>query len=244
MRLPLALPLAAAALAAVATPSSAMLTPYCATRLVAAAPGEAASCSTQTLATLQGNPYRTVTVAVAQGTVDVSLRCPLTAPAQTVRVTGPRTATLEAFDNGYTCTATLVAVTDGATALLASTHGNKNEPIVHTAPPALPMESMVCTTNLVNAAKGTPASCATKGPGPLGNRNVFVRRLVTIEVAAGTADVTLTCGSAVHALHVSGPQPRLLNDDGGGDCRLDLVAADDNTTAVVTSTFHFVIVLD
>jgi hypothetical protein len=129
MRLPLALPLAAAALAAVATPSSAMLTPYCTTRLVAAAPGDTASCSTQTLATLQGNPYRTVTVAALHGTVQATLRCPFNATPQTVTVTGPKTATLEAFDNGYTCTATLVAVTDGATALLTSLHGNKNEPI-------------------------------------------------------------------------------------------------------------------
>jgi hypothetical protein len=243
MRLPLAL--AVVAVAATAVPSSAVLTPYCATRLVAAAPGDAASCSTQTVATLQGNPYRTVTIVAVQGTVEATLRCPLNGTPQTVTVTAPKTATLEAFDNGYVCNAAIVAKSAGATALLTSLHGNKSDPILHTAPPpALPMEAMVCTTSLVNAAKGTPAGCATKGPGPLGNRNVFVRRLVTIVVASGTADVTLTCGSAVHALHVSGPQPRFLNDDGGGDCRVDLVAADDSTTAVVTSTFHFVIVLD
>jgi hypothetical protein len=113
-----------------------------------------------------------------------------------------------------------------------------------TAVPASAMESPVCTANLVNAAKNAATGCATKGPGPLGNRSVFVRRTVTVEVAAGTADVTLTCGSAVHAAHVSGPQPRLLTDDGGGDCRVDLVAGDDNTTAVITSTFSFVIILE
>jgi hypothetical protein len=127
MRLPLAL--AAVAVVAVATPSRAVLTPYCTTRLVNAPSGEVASCVTQTLATLQGNPYRTVRIAVATGAVDATLRCPLDVAGITAHVTPGTVVTLEAFDNGYTCLASITATAAGTTAVLSSTHGNKPDPI-------------------------------------------------------------------------------------------------------------------
>jgi hypothetical protein len=127
MRLPLAL--AAVAVVAVATPSHAVLTPYCTTRLVDAAAGASASCATQTVATLQGNPYRTMRIAVATGAVDATLRCPIDSAGTTVHVVAGKVLTLEAFDNGYVCLASITATTSGTTAFVSSTHGNKPDPI-------------------------------------------------------------------------------------------------------------------
>jgi hypothetical protein len=129
MRVPLALATAATAVAAVATPSHAMFTPYCTTRLVEAATGAGTSCLTQTQTVLQGNPYRTMRIVVLSGAVDATLRCPYDAAGVTVRVSGFVPGALEAFDNGYTCTASIVAVVDHTTAFVTSTQGNKSEPV-------------------------------------------------------------------------------------------------------------------
>jgi hypothetical protein len=110
--------------------------------------------------------------------------------------------------------------------------------------PASAMSSYVCTTNLVNAAAGTVApGCTTQGPGPLGNKDVAIRRTVTVEVLAGAVDATLTCSGQTVSAHVSGPQPQLLNAWDDRSCAVTMVAAEPNTTAVATSTFSFVITL-
>ncbi|MDQ1712522.1 MAG: hypothetical protein QOE45_1972 [Frankiaceae bacterium] len=103
--------------------------------------------------------------------------------------------------------------------------------------------TQVCAVHLVNVAAGTPTSCSTKGPGPLGNRDVAVRRTMTVEVLAGAVDATLTCGTEVRSLHVSGPVPQFASAWDSA-CTVALVAAEPNTTAVATSTFSFVITLE
>ncbi len=96
----------------------------------------------------------------------------------------------------------------------------------------------VCATHLDLAATGTSTSCATKGPGPLGNKDVAVRRTATVAVATGAVDATLTCGSAsTGPVHVTSTAMLNLWDSA---CVVTLTATSDGTTAVATSTFSFV----
>lgn len=114
-----------------------------------------------------------------------------------------------------------------------------------TAVPASAAIHPVCATRLVDAATGASAYCPTQGPPPLGNRNVALRRTMTIEVAAGAVDATLDCDNRTPlTTRVSGPVAQSLNMWGGYDCTATVVAVVDHTTAVATSTFSYVIVLD
>ena len=105
----------------------------------------------------------------------------------------------------------------------------------------------VCATRLVEATTGTTATCYTLGPGPLGNRNVAVTRETTVEVAEGVVSVHLYCdnGAIDQTWTVSGLAPQALPRQWGGDhCATTLTALADHTSAVVASTFSFVIIID
>lgn len=96
----------------------------------------------------------------------------------------------------------------------------------------------VCATHLDRAAAGVSTSCATRGPGPLGNKDVAVRRTATVVVVAGEVDATLTCGSTTTgAVHVTSAATLNLWDSA---CVVTLTATVDGTTAAATSTFSFV----
>jgi hypothetical protein len=99
----------------------------------------------------------------------------------------------------------------------------------------------VCTTNLRLAPAGTSASCATKGPGPIGNKDVGVLRTATVVVAGGAVDATLTCGgSSTGPVHVT---TTAMLSQWDSACVVSLTATVDGTTAVATSTFSFVFIL-
>lgn len=119
---------------------------------------------------------------------------------------------------------------------------------VAAAATALPAAAAIqpwCATRLVDAAAGTSAYCATQGPQPLGNRNVGVYRTVTVEVASGGVDATLACdGLPPRTVPVSGPQPVQFGQWGGYSCTLTLTSVIAHTSAVATSTYSYVIVLD
>jgi hypothetical protein len=120
--------------------------------------------------------------------------------------------------------------------------------LVAAAATALPASAAiypVCATRLVDAAAGITASCPTQGPQPLGNRNVGVWRTVTVEVASGGVDATLACdGLPPRTVPVSGPQPVQFGQWGGYSCMLTLASVIAHTTAVATSTYSYVIILD
>jgi hypothetical protein len=116
------------------------------------------------------------------------------------------------------------------------------------AVPALPAHAAiypVCATKLVNATTGTVASCPTKGPGPLGNRNVYVTRTMTVEVATGSVDATLTCdGYTFGPYTVAAGETKVRTIAGGNSCTVSLTALAEGTSATGTSTFSFVINID
>jgi hypothetical protein len=116
------------------------------------------------------------------------------------------------------------------------------------AVPALPASAAVypvCATKLVDAAAGVTASCPTKGPGPLGNRNVYVTRTMTVEVATGQVDASLTCDGVDHGhFPVAAGETKVQTITGGNSSTVALTALKDGTSATGTSTFSFVINLD
>jgi hypothetical protein len=98
--------------------------------------------------------------------------------------------------------------------------------------------TFVCTAALTDAAAGTTSSCATSGPGPLGNKDVAVRRTATIVVAHGAVDATLDCGSSsTGTVHVTTTTSLNAWDSA---CLVTITATTGDTTAVATSTFSFV----
>lgn len=113
---------------------------------------------------------------------------------------------------------------------------------------AVPAQAAIypwCTTRLVDAAAGANAYCYTKGPGALGNRNVAVRRTMNIAVTEGSVDAYLTCDNMTPLYTVvDAGETGSLATWGGNDCVGRLVSRVDGTTAVATSTFSFVIILD
>jgi hypothetical protein len=116
------------------------------------------------------------------------------------------------------------------------------------AVPALPASAAiypVCATKLVNADNGVIASCPTKGPGPLGNRNVYVTRTMTVEVATGSVNATLACDGATFGPYtVDAGHTATRTIDGGNNCTVSLTSLADGTSATGTSTFSFVINID
>jgi hypothetical protein len=102
-----------------------------------------------------------------------------------------------------------------------------------------------CSTRLVNAAAGTTAACSTLGPEPLGNRSVGVYRTMRIEVVNGAVNATLACDNQTpQTRYVTAVLPAEISRWGGNSCTATIVAAVDGTTAVVTSSYSYVITLD
>jgi hypothetical protein len=99
----------------------------------------------------------------------------------------------------------------------------------------------VCNARLTDAVTGDNAYCYTQGPA-LANNSVYVRRIVTVEVAAGAVDAYLDCDGYIHrSAIVSGPQPVQLTALGGNSCTVRLVAREDHTSAVADNAFSFVV---
>lgn len=111
------------------------------------------------------------------------------------------------------------------------------------AAPASAVIFPVCETRLVNAAANATAQCPTDNTPMLAGATT--RRIVTVEVAAGVAKATVTCGYGVYARSdsrtVSGPQPVQFGilEQSSSSCRVELLAVYPNTTAVATSTFSY-----
>jgi hypothetical protein len=102
-----------------------------------------------------------------------------------------------------------------------------------------------CETHLVNAAAGAVANCPTQGPPGLGNRNVAVLRTVRVAVANGSVDASLTCdGHEFGHSTVAVGAPYELSVWGGNSCNVAIAALTGSTTAVATSTYSYVIILD
>jgi hypothetical protein len=118
--------------------------------------------------------------------------------------------------------------------------------------PALPASATTpigglpyCATALVNGGNGSAVNCPTLGPPPLGNRNVGVYRTMRVAVATGSAAATLSCdGTTLGPYDVTPTTPLETGGWGGQVCNARVVATTDGTTAVVTSTYSYVINLD
>ena len=109
-----------------------------------------------------------------------------------------------------------------------------------TALPAQAAILPVCTTRLTDAATGTYATCFTSEPPAMANCCVGIFRTMTVEVAAGAVDATLTCPYVLPVTRrVSGPAPVQLGVWSGGSCSAQLVAVVDHTTAAAASTFEY-----
>lgn len=118
MRLPL-LAAAVAATAATALPAHAALYPVCATRVEPT--------TTSNYCTTGNNPFaratRTLRVVVATGGVDATITCnnPSGAVSSTGRVYPGKVGTFSVIERGASCTARLVSVEPGTTAVGLST---------------------------------------------------------------------------------------------------------------------------
>jgi hypothetical protein len=126
------IPLLAVAAAAVASamPAQSAILPHCTTRLVAAATGDQAACSTQGPAPL-GNccvsVRRTMRIEVANGAVNASLTCD-GQPAQTAYVTAVLPAEINR-NGGYSCSARIVAAVPDTSAVVTSTFSYVTQPV-------------------------------------------------------------------------------------------------------------------
>ncbi|HEU0129421.1 MAG TPA: hypothetical protein VFQ85_00335 [Mycobacteriales bacterium] len=123
MRLPLALAATAGAVALTA-PAHAVATPYCSTRLVDAAAGTTASCSTYTQPNLQADQHRKVTLTVATGSATATVACPYDTDSVSVSA-GQAPKSADVVDPSGNCRVTLTATSDGTTAVVTSVLYNK-----------------------------------------------------------------------------------------------------------------------
>jgi hypothetical protein len=110
------------------------------------------------------------------------------------------------------------------------------------ATPAHAVIYPVCTVRLVDAGAGAAPYCATDNTPAMAG--AYTLRVVHVEVLAGVAEATLTCGFGTSAqtdtIVVSGPRPQSLSMyENHPSCRLQLRALYDQTTAVATSTFGY-----
>jgi hypothetical protein len=120
LRPALALVPVAVAAAVAATPAAAFIPPVCSTRLVDAAPGVNASCSTENAPAIANRVTRTITVEVAAGAVDAVLTCGIRSTG-TFRVSGPEPVRRSVTEAGNNCVATITAVVDNTSAAVTST---------------------------------------------------------------------------------------------------------------------------
>lgn len=110
---------ATASLVSVAPADAAAVYPVCATRLALAPTGASASCATNAAPVALGSALRMVTVEVASGAVDATLRCG-TYSGTPVHVSGPRPVTFSRSENHLGCTVTLTATDYDTTATAVS----------------------------------------------------------------------------------------------------------------------------
>lgn len=109
------------------------------------------------------------------------------------------------------------------------------------AAPASAAYRPICQTQLVHAAAGTSAGCATQMIGDTNDNSFHTTRTATIEVVAGSASLTLTCSAPwrtwTKTITVTGPAVDWIMTSDDHQCVATATALTDGTTATVTSTF-------
>lgn len=113
-----------------------------------------------------------------------------------------------------------------------------------TAAPAGAAVFPVCTARLANAASNARTWCDTDAT-PRMTGSGTIQRIVTVEVAAGAVQATVTCGYGTNARSATltswDPKPRTLaiDESTDGACRTELVALTGGTTAAAVSRFAY-----
>lgn len=114
------------------------------------------------------------------------------------------------------------------------------------ATPAVAAELPVCRTELVNAAAGTSGTCRTHMIGDTRNSSGAFTRTATVEVATGSATLTLACSGPggrtwTGSRTVSAPGAGYVGTWDDERCDATVTALVDGTTATVTSTFAYTV---
>lgn len=109
------------------------------------------------------------------------------------------------------------------------------------AAPAQAIYVPVCATKLVDAGAGATAGCTTNMIGDTNNVSWHMTRTASVEVAAGTARLTLRCHAPWRSWQLStvvtGPGVDFIGTADDHQCDLTLTALTAGTTATATSTF-------